>query len=600
MKRISSFLVILLLLVICTSASATEKRVNLSTGISSDLATNLSDYDTEYIVDANSTNQEYWVKFTTDNDDAWTHIRIMNYSMVTGASYGIAFNGEGLQYKIYSPLGEVLAHRRVFNGTGEKVESYVTLKLEKNTEYKIQFWSKKTSSGIFSVELLKMEDKFGETSDLANLIPAGTPIQKYNMSGWGDIDWIKLESTDHDRVATFALNNFEFDTNYFKMSLYDSFGIKVASKVCKMGKTEYLTYTLKAGESYYLEIKVDDEQSWYGRYEFGWCTESAHIAAQNIITLREASCSNTGLQCDSCQICEAHINTIELPKLEHVAGEVIINKPATCIDLGHKEIRCVNCDEVLSSETLPMVGHTIGAMQPVKSPTCTEPGLSEQHCTVCNITLSTETPAALGHTPGEVIITEPTCTEPGSKVIKCSVCGEILTQEEIPATGHTPGTMQTVKSQTCTEPGLNEYYCVDCNYILSTEESAALGHTPGEWRDVLSATCTADGSRNQYCADCNAILATEAIPAHGHRPMDWQTTREAACRQSGLREKKCSDCGMTLESEQLNAWGHSYTEWEILTEATKEQEGEKRRHCINCGDTQFEKIEKLPKVLGIF
>ena len=67
-----------------------------------------------------------------------------------------------------------------------------------------------------------------------------------------------------------------------------------------------------------------------------------------------------------------------------------------------------------------------------------------------------------------------------------------------------------------------------------------------------------------------------------------------------LREKKCAVCGLTLESEQLNALGHSYTEWETIAEPTKDTEGEQRRHCINCGDTQLEKIEKLPKMFGIF
>lgn len=113
-------------------------------------------------------------------------------------------------------------------------------------------------------------------------------------------------------------------------------------------------------------------------------------------------------------------------------------------------------------------------------------------------------------------------------------------------------------------------------------------------------TCTASGLRAQRCSVCGETLSAETIPAPGHSPAEWSVTREATCLQSGLRQKLCSVCGAVLESEQLDALGHSYTEWEIITEATKEHEGEQTRHCVNCGDTQFEKIPKVEKFLGIF
>lgn len=52
--------------------------------------------------------------------------------------------------------------------------------------------------------------------------------------------------------------------------------------------------------------------------------------------------------------------------------------------------------------------------------------------------------------------------------------------------------------------------------------------------------------------------------------------------------------------KEIPALGHEYTEWETLSEASKEAEGERQRHCVHCGDTQQEKIEKLPKFLGLF
>ncbi len=96
------------------------------------------------------------------------------------------------------------------------------------------------------------------------------------------------------------------------------------------------------------------------------------------------------------------------------------------------------------------------------------------------------------------------------------------------------------------------------------------------------------------------MLESEKVAAVGHQAGKFETVREAECLKSGLREKKRLVCGATVESETSDALGHSYTEWETTIEATKEWEGERMRHCVHCGETQTEKIEKLPKFLGIF
>lgn len=142
--------------------------------------------------------------------------------------------------------------------------------------------------------------------------------------------------------------------------------------------------------------------------------------------------------------------------------------------------------------------------------------------------------------------------------------------------------------------------CTVCDTALESREIPPLGHIEGRWETTRSATCTADGLRTLYCSRCYATMATEKISAFGHSPAEWTYVTAAGCTQSGLKQKYCAECGATLESEIIPATGHSYTDWTVTREPTKKTEGERMRFCILCGDYVTEKIEKLPKVFGIF
>lgn len=158
-----------------------------------------------------------------------------------------------------------------------------------------------------------------------------------------------------------------------------------------------------------------------------------------------------------------------------------------------------------------------------------------------------------------------------------------------------------IREPTCSSEGYRLKRCKLCHESVFLEEVIPpLDHTVNGWTTQAPATCTEPGEAVQICIVCGAVANTHEIPATGHVPGEWQTVFEPACLQSGLRERKCTACGETLESEEIPATGHEYTEWEILYEPTKKTEGERQRHCIHCGDTQQEKIEKIPKFLGIF
>lgn len=206
------------------------------------------------------------------------------------------------------------------------------------------------------------------------------------------------------------------------------------------------------------------------------------------------------------------------------------------------------------------------------------------------------------HKPGlySEIVKEPTCTTAGILSYPCELCNESAATVEIPASGHTYSTEQILVEPTCMRAGVKGVQCTVCGEILSSEALPMKDHEAGAYQIIRNATCTAEGRQELHCSMCNKILDTQVMSALGHSTSEWFVSREASCLQSGLREKKCNACGAALETEQIDALGHSYTDWVITIEATKEQEGEKTRHCIHCGDTQFEKIEKISKFLGIF
>ena len=507
MKKNVWFICFSLLFLFAFSAEANE-RIKFVAGNSSENAAAIEVWNTEHLIDIQSLDKECWVKFTTGNNDEWTHIKILNYSMVTQTNAPLHFLdsngfGKGINYQVKSSTGEVVGKGNVFNTSGEKVESYITLKLEKNAEYKIRFWFESVSKGLFSVEIKNREDLLGDTREEAYPIAPGTGIKKWNMSGWGDVDYIDLGVADHDRKATFYLNNFQFDTNYFKMSLYDSFGIKVDSKTCKKGQEALLEATLKKDEAYYLEIKVDNKQAWFGNYNFGWCTNLAHAPANDFQITKEATCTENGVQSDYCLICKEYMNQADLPALGHSPGNAVVVQEATCIHTGLLEVRCVECRALLESDELPMIDHVIGQMTCIKPASCMEAGLFEQHCLVCLSTLATETPAALGHTPG-VWVDEPaaTCTADGKRVQRCTVCNVILQEETVPAHGHRPMDWQITREAGCLQTGLNQKLCSDCGIALETETLDATGHHYTEWEVLSVFDGQTAGEQRRHCTGC--------------------------------------------------------------------------------------------------
>ena len=311
--------------------------------------------------------------------------------------------------------------------------------------------------------------------------------------------------------------------------------------------------------------------------------ENAH--KYEVIALKEATCSATGIGKYTCSICGDYYYGI-IEKTEHSfndEGSEVIKEP-TCIETGILIVKCSVCNateerpiealghdwsEEMTSEDSTYVykectrcheteiiawlscEHETTELQNAKEATCTEAGYTgDEICTKCGETVKTgEEIPALGHTSAEAVRENEvaaTCTEAGSydEVVYCSVCGEEISREtkNVEAAGHTEEIVEG-KAATCTEAGLTEgKKCSVCGETLvAQEEIPALGHTEVT-DEAVEASCGSSGkTEGSHCSECGEIIvAQEIVPATGRHAY------ESVINGDGSITYTCPDCGDTF------------------------------------------------------
>lgn len=381
---------------------------------------------------------------------------------------------------------------------------------------------------------------------------------------------------------------------------------------------------LEAGKTYF--IFIDDTTYEPAVQAFlSICTPSQHAVLGEEYIKQEPTCTEPGLACATCELCQREVVVREVEPLGHTSGEPYVQTQATCTTYGKLQTKCTACHKLIASEVIPATGHTYGEEYVRTEPDCTTEGEMAHKCETCGKAEVTGSIPATGHTPGErTVITEPTCITVGEAGTFCTVCNAQLTSEVIPMGAHVYGKMEAVRAATCTEAGLNEQHCTVCNVLLSAETPAALGHTPGKvqhtpatclltgsntttctlcgetlsheelplaahtpgaFATVKAATCTETGLLEQHCTVCNATLATEIPAALGHTPGAWHTTRAASCVTDGERTQYCAVCSTPLATEAIPAHGHTANDWQTTRSAACLQSGLKEQRCALCGLT---------------
>ena len=319
-----------------------------------------------------------------------------------------------------------------------------------------------------------------------------------------------------------------------------------------------------------------------------------------VATVVPPTCADEGYtehKCSRCDYTEENTDIVPADPDAHVAGEEgIVLKEATCTTAGVKKVVCKYCDASMGYEAIPP-SHTWDDGEVKTAATCTEPGEMLYTCEVCKET-KTEVIPATDHNWGEgVVTTEPTCGKDGVMTYTCSVCQETKT-EPIPATGK-HDYQEDVIPATCTEPAMAGKVCTVCGAaegeLKPVEGSEPLGH---DWElvedaeDAVAATCTTDGLAVSVCRRCEDTKQ-ETVPALGHK-WDKGVVHDDCEGQYVLYT--CETCSETYT--ELTGLGEvTEHEWvkneEDSTAATCTVAGETVYTCSKCGATKTEEVPAL-------
>ena len=149
-------------------------------------------------------------------------------------------------------------------------------------------------------------------------------------------------------------------------------------------------------------------------------------------TVTPATCEGAGSENEVCKVCNAVVNTRDLPATGHSYGEWTQTTAPTCEGVGEEKRTCQNANcTAFETREIPATGHNYGAWTQTIAPTCEGAGEEKRTCQNANCTaFETREVAALGHDYGEWVETKAaTYTEKGEEERKCTVCQKVETRE---------------------------------------------------------------------------------------------------------------------------------------------------------------------------
>ena len=305
--------------------------------------------------------------------------------------------------------------------------------------------------------------------------------------------------------------------------------------------------------------------------------------------VKEATCTEEGLQVGKCNKCGADDETVKsvIPALTHSYKSVTV--AATCTEDGYTSYTCERCGDTYKEDGAA-AAHTV-AEDKGYGATCTEPGLTDgSHCSVCGEVLEAQTVIpADGHSYGKVV-TAPACTANGYTTYTCNVCGDSYKDDTVLAAGHKFGEWTVDEAASCEAAGEESRSCA-CGEV-ETRTVDALGHT-AEAVAATPATCEKDGlTAGSKCAVCGEVLkAQETVKALGHEYKDAVTA--PTCTEKGYTTHSCTRCDSVYTDGETAATGHSWKDAGVVKAATCQAAGIAKEECTGCGETQEVEIAKL-------
>ncbi len=317
---------------------------------------------------------------------------------------------------------------------------------------------------------------------------------------------------------------------------------------------------------------------------------NAHVADEEGIELKAATCTTAGVKKVVCKYCGASMGYVAIAP-NHKWDDGVEQTAATCTKDGEMLYTCEACKET-EIKVIPATGHDWDEGKVTTEPTCGKDGVKTYTCSVCQATKTESIPATGKHQYVDEVI-DATCTEPAMAGRVCTGCGAV-DGELTPVVGSEPlghDWDKGVIHDNCE----GQYVLRTCKTCGATkEELTGIGEvTEHDWvRDesTLTATCTEAGTVKETCSKCNATRTVE-VPALGHNVV--AAVVPPTCQSEGYTEHKCSRCDYTEDKTDTvpadpNAHDLDYDNAYVLKEATCAEPGVIRVTCTLCGKHVYE------------
>lgn len=324
--------------------------------------------------------------------------------------------------------------------------------------------------------------------------------------------------------------------------------------------------------------------------------EDDHTHRYAVLTVKEATCTDTGYRVLRCMVC-GKIEVRELPPMGHdrqnADWEVIM--ASTCAKEGRAGRRCANCGALEYQPIAKTDAHTFMEVMPAQPATCTASGLTaQQQCSICGLKRGGAEIPPTGHDTAGVewaVQREPSCAQTGRLIRMCKICGAIAERAELPRGDHLASYLNREESDivvpgvppTCTDYGYAPYYqCPLCGETKGGELLAP-AHDWGEWQVTAAGSCTEERWEQRACAVCGQTESRSA--GLGHQWGENILVQEPDCERAGLTLVTCLVCG-EQSNTALPALGHDFGEAFVGQEATCAADGRTIRKCSRCGHAQ--------------
>ena len=292
----------------------------------------------------------------------------------------------------------------------------------------------------------------------------------------------------------------------------DGAGFKTIEPTCyKEGQTGYICK--ECGSPRTIKIPVD---------------KSAHVPAIGYKVIKEATCTETGVESLYCAYCNDNItdNQRVIPQKTHVVEEIVVEYPQCAADVnnfksGTKYHKCVNCTYDTQAEGLITIpaqhsysGWSVAEKDKGKTPNCESPITLERICYGCGYVDSNDKHYGDHVDVNWTFENGQSCVTGGTAVKRCTVCHEVYDKKTVAAGKHTDLEFVSDKiPQTDTICFGNVYKCLTCGeeVVVSRPHSFIIikkGYEP---------TCDLPGlTDSKYCSTCKSKYEQVTRAPLGH------------------------------------------------------------------------------------